>query len=148
MQTIRDAEAEYFEMDLDGNNSREYTLTIGNLTTEFSLRCPSFNTVTGDCTEEDALIDSSFETAEDGDGAAPADCPDEKAGYCIIVGDPSDFGSTDYDFGWETGFRAFDKTGRKDFSLYGDGTIRCTLAALARGAPSNYDASRQSPGCD
>lgn len=148
MQTLRDAEGEYFEMDLDGNEQRDYTLLIGNLTTELSLRCPSVVGGGTSCSEEDALIDSSFENAEDSDGAAPADCPDEKAGYCITVGDPSDFGSTDYDFGWEAGFRSFDKTGRKDFAIYGDGTIRCTLAALARGAPSNYDASRQSPGCD
>jgi prepilin-type N-terminal cleavage/methylation domain-containing protein len=148
MQTLRDAEAEYAEMDLDGNSTREYTLTIGNLSTERSLRCPSFLLGLSACTEQDSLIDSSFENALDSDGAAPAGCPANKAGYCIKVGDTSDFGSTDFDFGWEAGFIAFDKTGRKDFSIYGDGTVRCTLASLARRAPSNYDADRQSPGCD
>ncbi len=38
MQTLRDAEGEYFEMDLDGNEQRDYTLLIGTLTTELSLR--------------------------------------------------------------------------------------------------------------
>jgi prepilin-type N-terminal cleavage/methylation domain-containing protein len=147
MQTIRDAEAEYAEQDLDGNSKREYTLTIGNLSTEGSLRCPSIPLGLSTCTEEDALIDSTFEKAFDSDNTS-ADCNDPKAGYCIKVGDQADFGSTDYDFGWEAGFIAYDKTGRKDFSIYGDGTVRCTLPSLARNAPSNYDASRQSPGCD
>lgn len=147
MQTLRDAEAEYFEQDLDGNNRRDYTLTIGDVaqTVGASLRCPD---TAGNCaSEEDALVDSSFSTAFDSDGPT-ANCADPKAGYCIAAGDTADFGSTDFDFGWETGFRAFDKTGRKDFSVYGDGTIRCTLPSLAKGAPSNYDADRESPGCD
>jgi prepilin-type N-terminal cleavage/methylation domain-containing protein len=150
MQTLRDAEAEYFEQDLDADNRRDYTLTIGNLSTTQTLRCPSIVGTGSVCSEEDALVDSSFETAvdPDGPGDTSANCDDPKAGYCIVGGEGTDFGSTDFDFGWETGYRAFDKTGRKDFSVYGDGTIRCTLPDANRGEPSAYAASRQSPGCD
>ncbi len=155
MQTLRDAEGEYFEMDLDGNEQRDYTLDIGNLTALSTLRCPSIVGIGSSCSEVDALVDSSFETAYMGAGtgnaagSVDATCGDPKAGYCIAQGDSADFGSTDFDFGWETSFRAFDKTGRKEFSVYGDGTIRCTFdGTLARGSVGTFLASRQSPGCD
>jgi len=153
MQTLRDAEGEYFEMDLDGNEQRDYTLDIGDLTKVSTLRCPSVVGGGSTCSEEDALVDSSFETAYMGFGnpaaSTTSDCSDPKAGYCIAQGDSADFGSTDFDFGWETSFRSFDKTGRKDFAVYGDGTIRCTFdGSIARGTVGAFGASRQSPGCD
>ena len=40
MQTLRDAEAIYFEQDLDGDGTRDYTALIGDLGTADSLRNP------------------------------------------------------------------------------------------------------------
>ena len=147
MQTLRDAEAMYFEQDLDGNNERDFTGLIGDLGTGGTIRCPS-TTVT--CDEQDALVDSSFEGATcansdcSDDGSA---CGDKKAGYCIQVA--ADIaGSTEFDFGWQTSYAAFDKTGRKDFSVYGDGAIRCTLGAGAKGSAGAFIATRTSAGCD
>ena len=59
MQTLRDAEGEYFEQDLDDQGGRDFTDAIGALGTAQSLRDPG-----GTSAEEDALIDSSFEAAE------------------------------------------------------------------------------------
>ena len=150
MQTLRDAEAEYFEQDLDGNNTRDYTQTIGSLTTPGSLRCPD---LINPCEESDALVDSSFFDAlppgSDGTTAALANCDNPKAGYCISMGDLAEIGSTDFDFGWEASFRSFDKTGRRDFSVFGDGTIRCTLdSSLAKGATGAFGSKRSDSGCD
>lgn len=150
MQTLRDAEAEYFEQDLDGNNARDYTQLIGSLTTRASLRCPDR---ARDCEESDALVDSSFFEALPSTGdevpATEADCANPKAGYCIGMGDLAEIGSTDFDFGWEASFRSFDKTGRRDFSVFGDGTIRCTLdSSLAKGATGAFGSKRSDSGCD
>ena len=147
MQTLRDAEAEYFEQDLNNNNQRDYTQLIGTLTTSNSLRGPD-----GSGDEQDSLIDNSFEGAlagTDGSEATAADCTDAKAGYCIGMSDTADIGSTDFDFGWEASFRAFDKTGRRDFSVFGDGTIRCTLdTSQSKGAQGAFGSSRSDAGCD
>jgi len=147
MQTLRDAEAMYFEQDLDGNNERDFTGLIGSLTTNSSIRCPSG---TGTCDEQDALVDSSFEgatcAASNCNNAGDA-CSDKKAGYCIQVA--SDIsGSTEFDFGWQTSYASFDKTGRKDFSVYGDGAIRCTVGAGTKGSPGAFTSLRTSAGCD
>jgi len=147
MQTLRDAEAMYFEQDLDNNGERDYTGLIGTLTTPSSIRCPSN---LGDCDEQDALVDSSFDnaTCADSDCADGDACGDKKAGYCIRVADDI-AGSTEFDFGWQTSYAAFDKTGRKDFSVYGDGAIRCTIDVTAvKGAAGTFLANRTSPGCD
>jgi len=148
MQTLRDAEAEYFEQDLDGNNERDYTQLIGSLGTANSLRSPD-----GSTDESDSLVDNSFEgaipTTGDGVQATTANCSDPKAGYCIGMADPAEIGSTDFDFGWEASFRSFDKTGRRDFSVFGDGTIRCTLpTGLGKGALGQFSSTRSDGGCD
>src|ERR1700757_1930240 len=54
MQTLWDAEGEYFEQDLDGNGTRDYTAQIGDINTGSTLRCPPQN---GNCTAQDSLID-------------------------------------------------------------------------------------------
>ncbi len=148
MQTLRDAEAMYFEQDLDNNGERDYTGLIGTLTTPSSIRCPS--NIAG-CDEQDALVDSSFEgaTCSNSDCGSEGDaCSDKKAGYCIQVA--TDIaGSTEFDFGWQTSYAAFDKTGRKDFSVYGDGAIRCTIdVGATKGAAGGFISDRKSPGCD
>lgn len=140
MQTLRDAEGMYFEQDLDDQGGRDFTNLIGASGTAQSLRQPGAT-----FSEEDALIDSSFEDAE---GAA---CADPKAGYCIT----SDFaaftanGSGGFDdFGWEASMTSANKTGRRDFSVYGDGAIRCTLSTSATGAAGTFESDRTDPGCD
>ena len=149
MQTIRDAEAEYYEMDLNHNDTRDYTQLVGTLGTGTdSLRSPD-----GSNQESDALIDSSFEGALTGTGdgveATSADCTKPKAGYCIGMADSAEIGSTDFDFGWEASYRAYDKTGRRDFSVFGDGTIRCTIdTSLAKGQIGGFASNRNNPGCN
>jgi prepilin-type N-terminal cleavage/methylation domain-containing protein len=149
MQTLRDAEAMYFEQDLDGNNERDFTGLIGSLGQGGTIRCPSL-TVT--CDEQDALVDSSFEGATCSAATTSFctfadECSDKKAGYCIRVADDI-AGSTEFDFGWQTSYAAFDKTGRKDFSVYGDGAIRCTIGVDVKGDPGDFTANRTSAGCD
>jgi len=148
MQTLRDAEGEFFEQDLNNNGQRDFTGLIGSsLSDNESLRCPA---PSGTCVEEDALIDSSFQGATcansdcANDGSA---CTDKKAGYCIQVAEDI-AGSTQFDFGWAASYSAFDKTGRRDFSVYGDGAIRCTLGTGAKGSPGAFLADRTDPGCD
>ncbi len=141
MQTLRDAEGEYFEQDLDDAGGRDFTDEIGDLDTPGTLRSPGD---TGE--EEDALIDSSFEGAD-----MANDCSDPKAGYCIqwdeeVVANETT-GLFD-DFGWQTSMTSFNKTGRRDFSVYGDGAIRCTVSTQETSAVGTFEANRESPGCD
>ena len=144
MQTLRDAESIFFEQDLDNEGGRDYTDSIPE------LRDPE-----GTGLDVDALVDSSFEGANivgSGDGTGDAsDCNDPKAGYCI-TGNFADFdanGSGGFDdFGWETSYTSFRKTGRKDFSVFGDGVIRCTVNNLTSGDPGAFFADRTSPACD
>jgi len=151
MQTLRDAEAMYFEQDLDNNGERDYTGLIGTLSTGSTIRCPDN---LGSCDEQDALVDSSFEgaTCSPATTSSCADegdkCTDKKAGYCIQVANDIG-GSTEFDFGWQASYAAFDKTGRKDFAVYGDGAIRCTIdPTTSKGDPGEFLATRSSPGCD
>jgi type IV pilus assembly protein PilA len=140
MQALRDAEGEYFEQDMDNNGSRDYINVIGTKTTFPSLRDPQN---TGN--EEDALIDSSFE------GANGAACTKPKAGYCIQFDSANvsaNTGGTYDDFGWQDSPSSVNKTGRKDFAVYGDGAIRCTVSSQATAAAGTFEANRDSPGCD
>ena len=141
MQTLRDAEGMYFEQDLDDLNGRDYTDLIGDSTTDHSLRCPGSP---AGCGEEDALIDDTFV------GANGAGCADAKAGYCIQW-DPAivaNTGGVFDDIGWQASMTSFNKTGRRDFSVYGDGAIRCTMSTSATGAAGTFESIRTSPGCD
>jgi len=170
MQTLRDAEGEFFEQDLDGNGSRDFTQLIGADGTPASLRMPGsvFD-------EQDALIDNTFESAlvagEEGigsTGSASADCIADKAGYCLIVGDNSDFNCdattpTCDDMAFEVSMTSVNKTGRRDFFVGGDGVIRCVVAAavpfddpanpgtpttLSTGDTGEFFAERDSGGCN
>ena len=148
MQTLRDAEGEYFEQDLDDKGGRDFTDLIGAPGTPQSLRDPG-----GTSVEEDALVDDSFEGALSTGGAL---CADPKAGYCIqsdfndstgAAFTPNASGGFD-DFGWENSMSSFNKTGRRDFAVYGDGVIRCTLSTQATGAVGTFETDRSAPGCD
>ncbi len=144
LQTLRDAEGEYFEQDLDNNGVRDYIDTIGSLGTSPSLRDPE-----GTAQEEDALIDDSFEAASDATGTAT--CSGPKAGYCIqwdtsvtAVGTPAVF----QDFGWQASMTSFRKTGRRDFAVYADGVIRCSVSTSTTGNPGTFEADRNDGACD
>ena len=163
MQTLRDAEGEFFEQDADNNGTRDFTDLIGDdpPTVDGSLRCPDDGSgvPTATCTEQDALVDNSFVGAltgvGDGTSATTADCTDSKAGYCVgWTGDAVDGintaswargGSTpilDSDFGWESSPTSVQKNGRRDFGVWGDGVIRCTTSTEASAAPGTFLTSR------
>jgi prepilin-type N-terminal cleavage/methylation domain-containing protein len=163
MQTLRDAEGEFFEQDADNNGTRDFTDLIGDnpAAQDGSLRCPDDGSgvPTATCTEQDALVDNSFvgalTSAGDGTAATTADCIDSKAGYCVgWTGDAADGiaaanwqrgGSTpilDSDFGWEASPTSVQKNGRRDFGVWGDGVIRCTTSNQASAAAGTFETSR------
>ena len=155
MQTLRDAEGEFFEQDMDGNGNLDYVDRIGSLGISPSLRDPE-----GTSVESDALVDNSFEGAIGSADTDPttADCNtaggmDPKAGYCI--GFNTDEGNIIVnnnradDFGWVTSMTSFRKNGRKDFAVYADGVIRCSLSgATTHGQPGDFSANRLSGACE
>jgi len=162
MQTMRDAEGEYFEQDMDNNGSRDFTDLIGLLDVTAdpgpTLRCPDPGTP-GGCVEADALIDNSFvgaiTSAGDGNAASTADCTDTKAGYCVgwTEDTASPVGLNDVtpqvsvqlqaDFGWEASMASAFKSGRRDFGVWGDGVIRCSVSSQpTSGAAGLFDATR------
>jgi len=168
MQTLRDAEGEFFEQDIDNNGTRDFTDLIGDSppTVDNSLRCPD-NTVTPACNEPDALVDNSFVGALTGVGdgvtATTADCLDSKAGYCVgwtgdaatvptLAGANYDDPLLEADFGWETSMTSAAKSGRRDFGVWGDGVIRCSATNLASGAVGTFlttrDGTPSSDACD
>jgi prepilin-type N-terminal cleavage/methylation domain-containing protein len=156
MQTLRDAEGEFFEQDLNNNGVRDFTNLIGDLTLDHSLRCPdSAPPGGGTCLNEDALVDDSFEGAEDAIASAAATCADSKSGYCMAwtsdasltgVTTPADGAAPDpvleADFGWEASMTSAQKNGRRDFGVFGDGAIRCTISTQATNAQGAYEVTR------
>jgi prepilin-type N-terminal cleavage/methylation domain-containing protein len=165
MQTLRDAEGVFFEQDTDNNNQRDFTNLIGDTppSVDGSLRCPDSGAgvAAAACngSEQDALVDNSFvgaiPTSGDGTVAATADCGDAKAGYCIgWTGDSDDGieaaawarGGSDpilqSDFGWEASPNAAQKSGRRDYGVWGDGVIRCTTSSVGSAAQGIFEASR------
>ncbi len=141
MQTLRDAEGEYFEQDMDDNGTRDYVDVIGSLGDSPSLRDPQNTGL-----EEDALIDSSFEGAD-----MVNTCSKPKSGYCIQFDSThitANAGGTFDDFGWQDSPSSVNKTGRKDFAVYGDGAIRCTVSSQATASAGTFEADRNAAGCD
>jgi len=148
MQTLRDAEGEFFEQDLNNSGERDFTNEIGTLAscTSATIGCLRNPENTND--EEDALIDNSFEGAVSTSGSGV--CADPKAGYCVQFDtDVTPVGGNYFDFGWQATMTSFRKTGRRDYSVYGDGAIRCTLTGTTTtGDPGDFNANRVSDGCD
>lgn len=147
LQTLKDAEYEYFEQDLDGNGDRNFTNLIGVLGTPGSLRDPS-----GSGDPQNALIDSTFEQAvsTDGSPAGSADCIDPKAGYCLSWSSDADTDDQALlgDFGWEASMTSARVNGRKDFSAYADKVIKCTATSQASGAAGTFESGFDDPACD
>ena len=161
-QTLRDAGGEYFEQDLDDDGKRDFTFRIGPNTQDNSLRCPD---TAEDClaNPEESLIDSSFDGAADPNAANPlgsgaAACVDAKAGYCITWDNDAALGvdvsggdlDTDLeaDFAWQLTPTVVNKTGRRDYAVYGDAAIRCSTSSQVTGAVGKYEADRNAPGCE
>ena len=140
MQTLRDAESMYFEQDLNNDGERNFTSNIS------MLRDPE-----GTGLEVDALIDNSFTGADVGANGT-ATCTDPKAGYCIRFDDVTVDSTGDAldGFGWMASPKSFRKTGRKDFSVYADGVIRCSIPTIPNtGDPGAFESNRDnSKGCD
>ena len=147
LQTLKDAEYEYFEQDLDDNGDRDFTNLIGALGTAGTLRDPA-----GTSDPEDALIDSTFEDAvtNDGSPAASADCANPKAGYCLSWSDDADSGTQALrgDFGWEASMTSARVNGRKDFSAFTDKVIKCTVTSQASGANGTFESGSNDRACD
>lgn len=147
LQTLKDAEYEYFEQDLDGNGERDFTNFIGALGTTGTLRDPE-----GTNNPEDALIDNTFEDAviNDGSPASTADCIDPKAGYCLAWSDDAgnDAQSLLADFGWEASMTSARVNGRKDFSAFADKVIKCSVTTQSAGERGAFESSRSDPDCD
>ena len=134
LQTLRDAEGEYFEQDLNLDGTRNYTDAIGPVAqgTPHTLRDPSATSE-----ETDALVDSSFVIADVNNGAAGGDgsglgdaCAAPKSGYCITHDNTRSVatGINGFDdYGWKAAVFSFNKTGRRNFAVYSDGNIRCQI---------------------
>jgi len=168
MQTLRDAEGEYFEQDLNNDGDRNYTDAVGVVAlpgAANSLRDPSGLAVD----ETDALVDSSFVGADEFAGAGAGQgtvgnlCNSAKAGYCIShdtagANANANGAATGFDdFGWSASPTSVNKTGRRSFSVYGDGAIRCEVDGLANdgtgtptatGTPGVYTVDRTYGGCE
>ena len=147
LQTLRDAEYEYAEQDLDNNRTRDFTNMIGTQSVAGTLRDPA-----GNSDVNDALVDNTFEGAvvSDGSVANSATCIAPKAGYCVgwsadIGTDPA---SLSGDFGWEASMTNADKTGRKDFSIFADKIIKCIITTQSIGGAGQFESTRADPGCN
>ncbi len=147
LQTLKDAEYEYFEQDLDNTGDRNFTNFIGSLGTAGTLRDPAG---TGD--PEDTLIDSTFELAVSSDGSpsSSADCNDPKAGYCLSWSSDADTDDQALlgDFGWEASMTSARVNGRKDFSAFADKVTKCTVSSQASGTTGTFESGFDDPACD
>lgn len=140
LQTIRDAEYEYFTLDLDNDGNSNFTNIVGTLSTDNSLRCPDTP-----CDVFDALIDSTFEDMET--IGASADCIDPHAGYCLKFSDAVSFSSLDYDFAWAVSPASVNKTGTLDMVVFADNVIRCTVSTMSTSSEGQFQATRSSLVC-
>ena len=140
LQTIRDAEYEYFTLDLDNDGNSNFTNIVGTLSTDNSLRCPDTP-----CDVFDALIDSTFEDMET--VGASADCIDPHAGYCLKFTDAVSFSSLDYDFAWAVSPASVNRTGTLDMVVFADNVIRCTVSTMSTSSEGQFQATRSSLVC-
>ena len=140
LQTIRDAEYEYFTLDLDNDGNSNFTNIVGTLSTDNSLRCPDTP-----CDVFDALIDSTFEDMET--VSASADCIDPHAGYCLKFTDAVSFSSIDYDFAWAVSPASVNRTGTLDMVVFADNVIRCTVSTMSTSSEGQFQATRSSLAC-
>ena len=146
MQTLRDAEYEYFEQDLNNLNGREFTPLIGELSVANSLRDPD-----GSDDPQNSLIDNSFERAivNDGDPVSDdANC-EAKSGYCIGWSQDiaTDLETLTGEFAWEASPRSVKVNGNHDFSVFADSSIRCVFTTLQKGEHGQFESQRSDSEC-
>lgn len=146
MQTLRDAEYEFFDQDLNNLNGREFTPLIGELGVANSLRDPDG---TGDGLG--SLVDNSFERAivNDGDPVSDVANCEAKSGYCIGWSQELDVSleTLSGEFGWEASPRSIKVNGVHDFSVFADSSIRCIFSTLAKGEHGQFESQRSDPEC-
>jgi len=146
LQVLRDAEVEYYELDLNNDSSNEYTALIGSLLTANSLRDPD-----GSGEVLNSLVDQSFEGAisNDGNQATTADCISPKAGYCVGWTEELtiDVPTLATDFGWEASPSSVITVGNRDFSVFSDSAIRCSISSLLKGDEGVFESTRNDPAC-
>lgn len=132
---------------MDNDGVTNFTNFIGVLGSAGTLRDPA-----GTNDPQDTLIDSTFEGAVTSDGSpvSSADCVDPKAGYCLSWSSDSstDAHSLQGDFGWEASMTSMNVNGRKDFAVYADKVIKCTVSTQATGASGTFEATRSDPACE
>ncbi|MEE9252894.1 MAG: hypothetical protein V3U74_06045, partial [Thermodesulfobacteriota bacterium] len=122
---------------LTPDGTRDYTNDI------MVLRDPEG---TGD--EVDALVDSSFLRAM-ATGGGIADCPAPKAGYCLQFDSAiTPVGGFYFDFGWQASMSLSRLNGRRDYSVYADGAIRCTFSSAPTRESGNFESTRTDGACD
>ena len=141
IQTLRDAEYEFFEGDLDNDGLRDFTNIVGDNSTPASLICPG----SPPCDNLDALVDDNFIDMET---VTPiADCLEPRSGYCLYFTEEIDVGSLDFDFGWELSPASVHKSGRFDFIGFADGTIRCTASTVNSWQQGQFQGTRATDVC-
>lgn len=154
MQTIRDAEGLFYHQDVDGVGGKDYTSKIGDIETGGTLRCPLLKEK---CSESDSFIDSTFEDAYTGisSGSGNSDCSEPKAGYCLAHNfDSLNQINTDnpnggyQDFIWEASPFIAGINGRKDFLVFADGVIRCTLTSQMTGTSGQFESEITHGACN
>jgi len=169
MQVLRDAEGEYFEMDLNDSGGRDYTPLIG---ADVGAAADTLRDPPGTGFPEDALVDSSFSRADIGGGLTVSDGSGDgddcvgfgtagvaKNGYCI-TNEMVTFCTANScdDIGFKASYTSYNKVGRRDYAVYGDGSIRCVIGGLgplgttgtapAAGTVGDFtNVDRTSPGC-
>ena len=147
MQSLRDAETVYWDLDLDDDNTKNFTSLIGTLTTPNSLRG-----LDGSANENEALIDNTFEGAvqDDGVGVAmgsggdTAICIGPITGFCIAP-DNEGFNFPEFDFGWGAAPIKSNVSGRRAYAVYEDGLVKATLQSAPKSTPGIYSADSSSP---
>jgi len=147
LQTLRDAEYQYFEGDLNNNGIRDFTDEIGTLVQTNTLRCPVILSGGSSCDEIDALIDNSFEDMISISNV-DADCINPRAGYCVKFDETIAGTVLEGDFGWLLSPASVNKSGRKDFAAYYDRVIYCSPSTRQSGTYGGFEAGRSSPVCD
>jgi len=152
LQVLSVAELQFAIQDIDGDGVQNYVDKIGTLTEAPSLRCPKSSGES--CESFEALVDESFEGADSGSSTL-ADCEKPKAGYCIKADFSAQSSESSPDglyitgFGWQASPVSVGVTGKRDFAVYEDGSVRCETVDSqgGRGAAGSFRADRDSPPC-
>ena len=128
IQSLRDAELEYIEQDLDINGIRDYATDLSSLSTQGV-----------------ELLDDTFNGSE-ATSDTSANCARPKTGYCFAF-DSGYVSSKDDNFGWKASPSSVKVTGDNDLSVYSDGKIRCSVSTQNKGDEGKFEANAISGLC-